>query len=230
MSIINKYESISLGWNCHSAEYGVKVGLRKRKHEGYNTCPFDLCISSYEGVIKCIEEDFKDFTNPEYLCLIPSPISTGGIVKGERLLTNTKYNIIFNHESPEHNSIFKNEKWENGPEHFILNNFEKFKERYDRRIMNFRKYVHDSSLHIVFLVTKIGEDTSELEYTIKKSLPNLSFQILHIAPPCPKSLIDEHMYLTRLKNYLSVNINEDRTILTKENLRNSSYSNVFKLS
>ncbi len=44
---------ISLGLNCSSAVYGTKKNLRKKKENGYNTCPFDLMLSSYSGLIEC---------------------------------------------------------------------------------------------------------------------------------------------------------------------------------
>ena len=44
---------ISLGNVCNSAEFAVANNLRKRKEEGYNTCPFDLMVSNYKGSNKC---------------------------------------------------------------------------------------------------------------------------------------------------------------------------------
>jgi len=64
---------ISLGFNCTPAIYGVENNLRKRKADGYLTCPFDKCVSYFPGVVQCIEEDFKDFLNLEYLQLIDIP-------------------------------------------------------------------------------------------------------------------------------------------------------------
>ena len=37
---------ISLGWNCNSASYGVDNGIRKRKIDGYMTCPFDEMVTN----------------------------------------------------------------------------------------------------------------------------------------------------------------------------------------
>ncbi len=42
---------ISLGLNCSSAIYGVNNNLRNTKKDGYKTCPFDLMLSSYNGII-----------------------------------------------------------------------------------------------------------------------------------------------------------------------------------
>jgi hypothetical protein len=65
--------SISLGWNCDSAIYGVNNGIRKTKYNGYNTTPFDEMLSNYKGVIECIKDDFKYFCDINYLELIKIP-------------------------------------------------------------------------------------------------------------------------------------------------------------
>ena len=54
-------EAISLGWNCESAVKGVSMGIRNKKANGYTTCPFDECITNYNGVIECLKDDFKYF-------------------------------------------------------------------------------------------------------------------------------------------------------------------------
>ena len=35
--------------------------------EGYKTCPFDLCLTDIEGIIECLNTNFKDFCNTNYL-------------------------------------------------------------------------------------------------------------------------------------------------------------------
>ena len=64
-------EGISLGWNCSAAQEGLVLNLRKNKNHGYNTCPFDMMITNYIGLCKCIEDDFKYFCDPNYLELRP---------------------------------------------------------------------------------------------------------------------------------------------------------------
>jgi hypothetical protein len=58
---------ISLGWNCYPAMYGVGNNLRGKKENGYKTCPFDECVSNYDGIIKCLNDDFKFFLHKRTL-------------------------------------------------------------------------------------------------------------------------------------------------------------------
>jgi hypothetical protein len=51
---------ISIGNNCLPAAWGVYTNYRKKKRDGYKTCPFDLMVSNYKGVVKCINENFKN--------------------------------------------------------------------------------------------------------------------------------------------------------------------------
>jgi len=43
--------SISLGYNCNSAQYGVINNIRQLKANGYNTTPFDLMVTNITGII-----------------------------------------------------------------------------------------------------------------------------------------------------------------------------------
>jgi hypothetical protein len=78
---------ISLGLNCYSAVYGVNNKLRKTKENGYKTCPFDLMLSSYKGVVECLKNDFEYFVDPKYLKLVPNLENPSELV-----IVNTKYN------------------------------------------------------------------------------------------------------------------------------------------
>jgi hypothetical protein len=100
---------ISLGYNCSPRIY-IKKSLGKSKKNGYNSCPFDLCITNFNALCKCIEDDFKHFF--DNLRLIPGINAKGDrskCGKGGRNITNY-YNIIFNHESTTHSHMFNNEK------------------------------------------------------------------------------------------------------------------------
>ena len=55
---------ISLGWNCTSAIYAVDSGIRHKKGNGYNTCPFDIMVSNYNGIVNCLNDNFSDFLHP----------------------------------------------------------------------------------------------------------------------------------------------------------------------
>lgn len=178
---------ISLGWDCGPAGQGVKLGLRPTKEQGYKTCPFDLMITNYLGVIDCIEDDFKYFCDPQYLHVlnIEKDYTYLAFKKGDRVIVNTKYNFIFNHESPGHGNLYIQENWENGQEHFIIDNFKALIERYTRRIQNFRNYIYDPNLYIRFIITKLncnyyvspGEHSNRgLEIVIVKTYPSMDLK------------------------------------------------------
>jgi hypothetical protein len=189
-------EAISLGWNCESAVKGVSMGIRNKKANGYTTCPFDECITNYNGVIECLKDDFKYFCDPKYLTIIQAPFSTGGIIKGEYLLYNSRYKFIFNHESPGHANFYLTQNWSGGITHYINNNFEKFIERYERRINNFRKYV--STNPITFIISKFNSDVSLLRETLHITYPSLVFNILHLTPSEPEELVNQHNELMNI--------------------------------
>ena len=46
---------ISIGNSYHYASWAVINSIRGKKQDGYNTCVFDLMISNYAGVVKCIK-------------------------------------------------------------------------------------------------------------------------------------------------------------------------------
>ena len=189
-------ESISLGWNCESAFKGVAEGIRKVRAAGYKTCPFDECITNYEGIIQCIKDDFKYLCDVNYLKLVPAAFSTGGIVKSERLIYNTRYNFIFNHESPDHANLWINQGWPGGKMHYIDNNYAMFIERYSRRIENFREYIKTSS--ILFIIGTLRDEVSSLQETIEKVHPNLKFDIYHYRAGVPQTMFEEHHALMKL--------------------------------
>jgi len=165
------YIGISLGNVCFSAEWAVQNKLRKRKEEGYHTCPFDLMVSNYKGIIKCIEDDFKFFCDINYIEL-----------RGN-LIYNTYYNFGFNHESPYHADIYIHEKWPEGANHFVNNNFKHFIKRYNRRIKSFIDYLKDPNNYIIFIIQfaydspPIDENLLELRKALSIKYPNLKYEI-----------------------------------------------------
>lgn len=174
---------ISLGWNCHPAQHAVQHGFRKRKTDGYQTCPFDLCLSNYQGICDCIEDQFAKFTDPAYLTTIE--------FEGKPFIYHTHYRFIFNHESPYHADLHIRENWPNGANHFVNNDFKFFRERYDRRISNFQNYLHEGS-HIRFLLARYKKDTTRLDQILQKNYPELSYEIIHMSPPEQKEKIIEN--------------------------------------
>ena len=81
--------SISLGWRCKSAGHAVDIGIRKRKEDGYKTCPFDMMISNYEGLVQCIRDDFKYFCDTQYLELRTT--KEDSLWKGESFIYHKYY-------------------------------------------------------------------------------------------------------------------------------------------
>lgn len=161
---------VSLGNVCHSADWGVQNNIRKKRSEGYNTCPFDLMVSNYTGIIECIYDDFLYFCDTNYLQLTDNGIR------------HTKYNFEFNHESPGPVEIYLQENWPEGKNHFINNNYHYFIQRYNKRISAFRNYLNDPNNYIIFIIqfyydTNPNNDFEELRQALKCKYPNLKYEI-----------------------------------------------------
>lgn len=202
MSENTKQIGISLGWNCFSAEYGVKTNIRNTKENGYKTCPFDTIVCNYPGIVECLKDDFAYFCDPEYLGILKIPsksrhLNTYG--DGDNVVFNTKYRFIFNHESPGHARLYINQQWEGGITHFINNNFAKFIERYSRRIDNFRDYINDPESEITFILTRphSTEDNGELISVLAEKYPNCKYNIVNLEnePPVDNYCVLEHLRL-----------------------------------
>jgi hypothetical protein len=183
-------ESISLGWNCESAIRGVNLGIRSRREHGYKTCPFDECNTNYEGILLCLEDDFKYFFDPEYLKIIPAKKTSELVLleKGVLLVYNTRYNFIFNHESP-FGHLHESQKWPGGLTHYVDNDFYFFKQRYTRRIENFKNYL-SSGKKITFIISKYDNDTNKLSELLKEKYPTLNFEIQCFMPSCSQEFYD----------------------------------------
>jgi hypothetical protein len=186
-------EGISLGWNCEAASRGVDMKIRNIKENGYTTCPFDECLTNYDGIVLCIKEDFKYFYDENFLKIIPARFSTGGIKEGELLLVNTRYKFIFNHESPGHAGLYISQKWPGGINHYIADNYKLFIERYNRRIENFRNYLLNREIE--FVIVKQNNDVSELKHAIIENYPKLKFNIKWLYPNVSTELYNNHHVL-----------------------------------
>lgn len=178
-----KTVGISLGFNCDSATYGVAHNYRTTKSNGYKTCPFDLMVTNYQGIIDCINDDFKYFTDSNYIEIIKSTSQKIFVTNNtqDNLIYHNKYKFIFNHESPGHANLYLTEKWANGIEHYTINNYEKFIEKYNNRINNFRYYINNDYF-INFIITRYNtekiSDIPLLHYTISTKYPNLKFNFV----------------------------------------------------
>jgi hypothetical protein len=175
---------ISLGWNCASAVWGVGSGIRSTKQTGYKTCPFDEMMSNYPGVIRCIEEDFAGFTDSENLIIKHIEPGLDYIDYSDYcqdIIINKKYNFAFNHESPGHPFLPETQGWPGGKQHYCLNDFYHFKERYNKRIQNFRDYLSDPNNTITFILSRHNtrqEDLGDLNNVLKKKYPTLDYKII----------------------------------------------------
>jgi hypothetical protein len=126
---------ISLGCNCDP-----RIILKKKfglsKLEGYKSCPFDLCITSFQALCLTLDNDFDNFFDG-------LQIIKWSNYKGDRTLAGpgftaikNKNGIIFNHEGGGHSHIFK--EGTNDDTYFTKNDFKEFKVRYSKRIKNFK--------------------------------------------------------------------------------------------
>jgi len=194
-------EGISLGWNCDSAKIGVEMGIRNTKLNGYKTCPFDKIVTNYRGIIDCIMDDFQYLCDTRYLELLKIPkeskwLNTNG--DGDTVIYNNKYKFIFNHESPGHEKLFFYQNWEKGINHYIVNDYEEFIKRYERRIQNIKELLN-SGKKITFILTRPKtelSDISDLNHVIKTKYPSLDFDFLLL--DFEKSMYYDHLLLMKI--------------------------------
>lgn len=169
---------ISLGWNCYSAVQGVERGLRLRKEQGYKTCPFDEMVTNYDGIVKCIENKLDDLADPAFLQVVRLPPDAKHNPNDD-LIHHSKYKFFFNHESPGHGQLYVSQRWPGGKEHYIRNNYEQFRLRYEARIDNFKSYVN-SGEHVQFIITRFDDPMTGLHNAIHASWPDLSYSIVRL--------------------------------------------------
>lgn len=191
-------EGLSLGWNCYSAVEGVSKNLRNKKQDGYKTCPFDEMITNYNGVIECIKDDFKYLCDSSYLEIIQIPRNSIHLQEGDKVIYNNKYKFIFNHESPGHADLYIYQNWEKGINHYILNDFEELKKRYERRIQNMKELLN-SGKFINFLLNRpntIKNELDKFKNVINEMYPNLKYNI--IVFNTEKKVLYDHLLLMKI--------------------------------
>jgi hypothetical protein len=130
-------------------------------------------VSNYNGIVKCIKEDFNNFVDPNYL------------ICSNECIINTYYNFGFNHESPGHADLYIKENWPEGIMHFVNNNYAHFIERYNNRINNFKNYLLDSNNYIYFIFQFVydintNDNFYELREALKIKYPDLKYEIIVI--------------------------------------------------
>ncbi len=145
---------ISLGGACQPAIHLRQNGLRK------NAYPFDWINTSAKSLCLLLENDFQNFFDKEHIAEANIPYSGG------KCYMNKRYNILFFHEFKDEND-FKN-------------NFEKVKEKYERRIKRFYEALHSGQpiFFIRHIMTRI--ETDELNNLIQNKFPNLKYNLLVI--------------------------------------------------
>ena len=183
---------ISLGWNCAAATHGVQIAVRKTKEQGYKTCPFDVMISNYKGIVQCFEDDFANFFD---LTLLQMP-NDSPYMKNDLLIYNPTYKFLFNHESPGHGNLWQNEKWVLGINHYTDDDFLHFKGRYKKRIENLKKYLESGEdIHFIISYPDIDYTFNEFKEVLGRKYPNLRYKIENIGLTASLEHYNDHMKL-----------------------------------
>lgn len=146
-------------------------------------------------------DDFEYLCDTKYLELIKVPkeskiLNTNG--DGDIIIYNKKYNFLFNHESPGHANLFIHQKWEKGIDHYILNDYEEFINRYKRRIQNIKELLN-SDKKIIFILHRPNTelcDISKLNEAILYKYPSLKFDFVIF--DCDKYFYYEHLLLMKI--------------------------------
>jgi hypothetical protein len=154
--------TISLGYNCDPRIY-MKKELKISKLDGYKSCPFDLCITSFNSLCKILINNFENFFDD-------LKIIEWGNADGNRSLAgagitaiSNKCNMIFNHEGGGHSHLFREGK--NDDDFFSRNDFKEFKKRYSKRILNFKNYCKNYD-EIIFIYKSTEFDESVIKNII----------------------------------------------------------------
>lgn len=174
---INYIMYISLGYNCAPRIY-MKNSLELTKGIGYQSCPFDLCITPFNGLYDCLESNFAFFFNELKLvdgCNAEGDRSLCG--SGNKNIVNL-YSIIFNHEGSTHSHLFKTGR--NDDEFYIRNDFEEFKKRYSKRIKNFYSNINSSNCITFICHGYTEEQVDKLLILLRHKFPNKEINILYI--------------------------------------------------
>ena len=155
------YKIVSLGSDCLPRTVATIWGLKPRKYSGELSCPFDLALHPYPGVVEAIKNDFANYLTPAHL-------TTHSIEKGydssEKFscIKNSYYNCTFSHERGDR---------------FYENNFNQFIEVYRQRIANFYHYLN--STPVLFLVySDCSIDINNLVEVIAQKFPQLKFKVM----------------------------------------------------
>ena len=149
---------------------------------------------------KCINDDFEYLCDTKYLELIKIS-ETSGLLNtngnGDYIIYNNKYKFMFNHESPGHANLYITQNWKNGINHYIMNNYTEFINRYKRRIQNIKNYLSSDKI-IRFILTRPNtniNDITLLNNTITRKYPNLKYNFIIL--DCNKLHFYNHLILMK---------------------------------
>jgi hypothetical protein len=165
----NNIECISLGEVCTTGAALQAFDLRNAAY------PFDWNISFYESLCAILENDFKDFLNPEYL-----------IVREDNLGIINKYGLVFVHDFPTTHQTHDIETTDIVGQGAVdpcwLDFLPDIEKKYERRIERFRETC--SSDKQVYFIRHFGihslEEARHLRDLITKKYPQLDFILVII--------------------------------------------------
>lgn len=152
-------------------------------------------------MIEAIRDDFKYLCDVKHLELIKIPkesrwMNTHG--DGDMIIYNNKYKFLFVHESPGHANLYIEEKWEKGINHFVMNQYEEFIKRFNRRIQNTLELL-TSGKHITFILTRPNTtfyDLNDLNDMLVEKYPELSYNIMIL--DVDKQLVYDHLIIMKI--------------------------------
>ncbi|MBR2526452.1 alpha-1,2-fucosyltransferase [bacterium] len=194
----SQYQIISLGQACLTRAFLTWENLIPTKKMGRESMVFDLARYKLFSVIELIKNDFADFFEDYEIKFIQRDASTTWHSK--------KYNIDFTHDND------------------IINDFEKFRSRYEKRINNFNEAFNSDTFTYFIHYIEQGEEN------LRENIINLNNVIKEKRGKKPFKLIIWNLSGNDLNNIQDVDIinsqktvdeNTDwwnRSFWTKENL------------
>lgn len=158
----------------------MRNNLHFTKQSGYKSGPFDLCITPYDALYKCIQSDFKLFFDDLHLIYGMNAYgdrsNCGG---GHQNITNS-YGIVFNHEGSTHSHLFNEGR--NDDDFYIRDDFYQFRKRYTERIKNFLNYIEEND-DIVLVHKKQDDVKVDMDVIcglFKEKYTNKQFSVLEL--------------------------------------------------
>jgi len=121
--------AVSLGYNCTVTNQLLYEHVRIRAF------PFDWCISSITGIIKCINDNFNNFLSLENLSFFPET----NWVHDAMYQISIPHDFPFQHPEEELQAHFKSQFLDTSSIDIIREQYNQVYEKFMRRIERFRK-------------------------------------------------------------------------------------------